>query len=74
MANARNALEKDIDIVKMIRQIRFFNLALNHLLSVEMIKDMKSKSKLISIELPVIDEHEQIEQMYAVQGNSIIKP
>ena len=45
MKNARLALEKEIDIVQMIRSRRFVHAAIKHLIEPGVLKELKLKSK-----------------------------
>ena len=45
MKNARLALEKEIDIVQMIRSRRFVHAAIKHIIEPEVLKELKLRSK-----------------------------
>ena len=49
MQKARESLEKEIDIIEMIRSRRFVNMALKHLLDANLFKELKEKSKFVQI-------------------------
>ena len=51
MEQARAALEKEVDIIKMIRRRRFTHLALKHLLDPRLRKDLKHQSQLQEINI-----------------------
>ena len=51
MDKAREALEKEVDIIKMIRSRRFVNMALKHLLNPVHRKELKSRSKYQEIDI-----------------------
>ena len=45
MKNARLALEKEIDIVQMIRSRRFVHAAVKHIIEPEVLKELKLRGK-----------------------------
>ena len=49
MEKARDALKKEVDIVKIIRYRRFVYKALEHLLDADVIKVLKEKSRIKEI-------------------------
>ena len=51
MDKARASLEKEVDIIKMIRSRRFVHMALKHLLDPTIRKELKSRSKFQEIEI-----------------------
>ena len=55
MEQARKALEKEVDVIRLIRSRRYFNLALKHLLDPEVVKELKSRSLLKEIDSKLID-------------------
>ena len=58
MAKARTALEKEVDIVKLIKSIRLIHLALKHLLDPQLLKELKSRSKFKDVEMAELDADE----------------
>ena len=49
MEHALKSLEKEVDVIKMIRSRRFVHLALRHLLDSTVRKELKAKSKCAQI-------------------------
>ena len=63
MDRAREALEQEVDIIKLIRSRRFVHMALKHLLDPTLRKELKSRCQLQTIEIkqddtPLLDEPE----------------
>ena len=50
METARESLQKELNIVEILRQIRYFKLACHQLLPKETRKQLKSKSRYVTID------------------------
>ena len=51
MEKAREALEKEVDIVRLVRSRRFVHMALKHLLDPKTRKEMKVRCQLQAVEI-----------------------
>ena len=51
MDSARTALEKEGDVIRLIKSRRFMHLALKHLLDPALHKELKQRSKLHEVDL-----------------------
>ena len=49
MDKARKQLEREVDIVEIVRSRRYFHMALKHLLTPSVRKDLKTRSQVSSI-------------------------
>ena len=56
MELARTKLQKEIDIIKLVRSRRFVHLALKHLLDPTLHKELKSQSHFKTIDLKGVDD------------------
>ena len=50
MNEARKALEKEVDILEMIKSRRFIHMALRHLLDPALHKELEARSKFVEID------------------------
>ena len=50
MEEARAALDKEIDLIKLVQSKRYFHWALKHLLDPPIRKELKQRSKLVSLD------------------------
>ena len=56
MEQSREALSKEVDIIRLIRSRRFVHLALKHILDPEVRKELKSRSDFREIDPPTDDK------------------
>ena len=57
LKEARASLEKEVDVLKLIRSRRFVHLALKHLLDPPLRKEFKARSQAKEINLPKTSSH-----------------
>ena len=51
MEGIRSALKREVDVVKLIRSLRFMHMALKHILDPSLRKELKLQSKLKKIQI-----------------------